>query len=105
MMNQFWKNEAGFIIAAEIVLVLTIGCMAMVVGLSQIAVAMNTELNDLSNAFGSFNQSFIATGFEGNESLYLGSKFTDTIDDCDLNTTCDLLIPASRSSSEGGILR
>ncbi|QDT43878.1 hypothetical protein Pan241w_39820 [Gimesia alba] len=105
MINQFWKEEAGFIIASELVLILTIGCMAMIVGLSQIAVAVNTELNDLSNAFGSFNQSYVATGFEGNDSLYLGSMFLDTVDDCDLNTTCDLLIPASRSSSEGGILR
>jgi len=63
MFNQFWKDEAGFIIAAELVLTLTIAAMSMIVGLNQIAISVNTELNDLSNALGSFNQSYAVTGF------------------------------------------
>ena len=46
------------IISAELVLVLTIAVLAMVVGLSEVAVAVNNELNDISNAVGSLNQSF-----------------------------------------------
>ena len=38
------NDEAGVIISAELVLVLTIGVLAMIVGLSEVAVAINTEL-------------------------------------------------------------
>ena len=45
-------DEFGVIISAELVLVLTIAVLAMVSGLNEVATAINTELNDLSNAFG-----------------------------------------------------
>ncbi|MFK7778781.1 MAG: hypothetical protein QM501_11805 [Gimesia sp.] len=106
MLNQLWNDEAGFVISAELVLVLTIAVLAMIVGLSEVAVAVNTELNDISNAIGSLNQSYAYTGFAGtgekNKSYYSGSKFHDGIDDCDKNTTCDLVTGISGvSSSEG----
>ncbi|QGQ25990.1 hypothetical protein F1728_26405 [Gimesia benthica] len=95
MMNQFWNDEAGFVISAELVLVLTIAVLAMIVGLSEVAVAVNTELNDISNAIGALNQSYAYTGFRGTggkaKSFYAGSRFEDAVDDCDLNTTCDLV--------------
>jgi len=95
MLNQLWNDEAGFVISAELVLVLTIAVLAMIVGLSEVAVAVNTELNDISNAIGSLNQSYAYTGFAGtggkNKSHYAGSRFNDAVDDCDLNTTCDLV--------------
>ena len=63
MLRALWKEENGFIISAELVLVLTIAVLAMIVGLSEVAVAVNTELNDVSNAIGSLNQSYAYTGF------------------------------------------
>ena len=42
MLNQLWNDEAGFVISAELVLVLTIAVLAMIVGLSEAAVAVNT---------------------------------------------------------------
>ena len=62
MLRALWKEENGFIISAELVLVLTIAVLAMIVGLSEVAVAVNTELNDVSNAIGSLNQSYAYTG-------------------------------------------
>ena len=94
-LKAFWNDEAGFIITAELVLVLTICVLAIVVGLSEVAVAINTELNDISNAIGALNQSYFITGFHGNggkqKSAFAGSFFHDNIDDCDLNTSCDLV--------------
>ena len=58
MLKTFLCDESGFIISSELVLILTIGVLAMIVGLSEVAVAVNTELNDISNAIGSLNQSF-----------------------------------------------
>jgi len=106
MLKKLWNDEAGLIISAELALVLTIGVLAMVVGLSEVAVAVNTELNDISNAIGSLNQSYAYTGFcaHGNgklKSQTAGSAFHDAFDDCDLNTSCDLVGGANSYASEG----
>jgi hypothetical protein len=107
MLTSLWIDESGVIISAELVLVLTIAVLAMVVGLTEVAVAVNTELNDISNAFGSLNQSFAYTGFTSicagkQKSFVSGGGFTDSIDDCDTNTTCDLVCGAGSVAPEGG---
>lgn len=99
MLHRLWNDETGVIISAELVLVLTIGVLAMIVGLSEIAVAINTELNDVSNAIGAMNQSFAYTGFRGwggfkIKSFVCGSTFIDFPDDCDFNFSCDLVCGA-----------
>lgn len=105
-MRALWHDENGFVVSAELVLVLTVTVLATIVGLSEVAVAVNTELNDVSNAIGALNQSYAFTGFSaaGNliiiddqppgrktKSFVAGSRFDDAVDDCDLNTTCDLV--------------
>jgi hypothetical protein len=106
MLTNLWNDEVGVIISAELVLVLTIAVLAVVVGLSEVAVAINTELNDVSNAFGAINQSFSYTGFQSNcggkcKSFVAGSSFRDGVDDCDTNTTCDL-VSGTSTAGEGG---
>ena len=105
-MKALWNDEHGFVISAELVLVMTIAVLAMIVGLSEVAVAVNTELNDVSNAIGSLNQSYAYTGFLGSggkiKSGYTGSRFTDATDDCDLNTTCDLVSTRLITSESSG---
>ena len=96
MLKNLWNDESGVIISAELALVLTIAVLAMVVGLSEVAVAVNTELNDISNAIGALNQSYFYTGFTGtgggkSKSGVAGSRWDDAHDDCDTNTTCDLI--------------
>ena len=96
MFMKLWHDESGVIISAELALVLTIAVLAMVVGLSEIAVAVNTELNDISNAIGALNQSYSFSGFNGfdgrkTKSFFGGSRFDDGHDDCDQNTSCDLV--------------
>ena len=107
MLNKLFRDESGVIISAELALVLTIAVLAMVVGLSEVAVAVNTELNDISNAIGSLNQTYSYTGFRGNDtgtgkvkSLYAGSKFNDGADDCDANASCDVVCGADSTTTE-----
>ena len=110
MLRKLFNDESGVIISAELALVLTIAVLAMVVGLSEVAVAVNTELNDISNAIGALNQSFTYTGFVGNgavgkvtiKSSVSGATFTDTVDDCDINTTCDIVVGTVAPVSVGG---
>ncbi|MBM78984.1 MAG: hypothetical protein CMJ78_00115 [Planctomycetaceae bacterium] len=106
MLRKLWKDDCGFVISAELTLVLTIAVLAMVVGLSEMAVAINTELNDLSNAFGHLRQTYRYTGFIANDggqkykSSYAGSTWTDNIDDCDDNTTLELVCGAAAQTAD-----
>ena len=107
MLKTIWIDESGIIISAELVLVLTIAVLATVVGLSEVAVAVNTELNDVSNAFGALNQSYHYCGFQASshgkqKSGFAGSCFSDAYDDCDLNTSCDLVCGYSGGEGSGG---
>ncbi len=101
MVKNFLNDENGAIVSIELVLIITIAVLALIVGWSEVAVAVNTELNDISNAVGSLNQGFSAVGFSGTngaggpgakiKSTYNAQIFTDTPDDCDFNTTCELV--------------
>jgi hypothetical protein len=92
---SLWNDESGAVLSAELVLVMTILVLGVIVGLSEVAVAVNTELNDISNAIGALDQSYFFTGFKKtfgkNTSFYSGSRFTDFHDDCDKNPTCDMV--------------
>lgn len=111
MLKNFLNDESGVIISAEIVIVLTVAVLAMIVGLAEVAVAVNTELNDISNALGSLTQSYFVTNYKGFDrntgksySFYSGSQFLDQIDDGDLNTSCDIVC-GTPTPGEGGAIR
>jgi hypothetical protein len=106
MLRKLWNDEMGVVISAELVLVLTIAVLAMIVGLSEVAVAVNTELNDVSNAIGALRQSYTYTGFHSDDfgtknlSKYVGSTWRDSVDNGDQNMTCDLVCGASTTATE-----
>ena len=110
MLNQLMTNEDGFIISAELVLVLTIAVIGMIVGLSHVALAVNQELNDIGQAIGSLNQSYNFTGFQccacpcgGFTSQTSGSSFVDTKDVCDRHSAEDMVTcDATPESNHGG---
>ena len=89
-MANFWQDDAGFVVSAELALVGTIGILSTVVGLNRVAISMNAELNDLSNAIGALNQSFSTTGFQCSSRMMTsgasGSQFIDGQDVCDLGS-------------------
>jgi Flp pilus assembly pilin Flp len=106
LVRALWNDDAGAVISAELVLVLTVLVLGMIVGMSEVAVAVNTELNDLSNAFGSLNQSYAFSGFHAvdnckTKSFVSGSSFKDMTDDCDLNGSCDLVCGPPSMGGEG----
>ena len=80
---SLWKDESGFIVSAELVLIATVAVLAMVVGLSEVANAINQELEDVASAFGSVNQSYRYQGLTGHGGLSGGAYFEDRIDFCD----------------------
>lgn len=55
---QLYRDEAGFVVSAELILIASIVVIGLVVGLSEVSHAVNNELNDVGDAYGSVNQSF-----------------------------------------------
>lgn len=108
MLKNFLNDETGVIISAELVLVLTICVLGVIVGLSSVAVAVNTELLDTAHAIGVLNQSYGFTGFSGCKkwgnpiSYTFGAVNTDGEDDCDCTTSCDMIAGGIPSYSRGG---
>lgn len=78
------NDEAGFIISAELVLVMTIAVLSMAVGLTAVRDAVVHELNDVSHAIGTISQSYRVTGLEKRDhSWTAGFGFNDSADECD----------------------
>lgn len=92
MMRNFWNDDRGFIVSAELVLIATILVIGMIVGLSEVQHAVVQELNDVGDAIGAVNQGYFYSGFTarkdfggGQKSSTFGSTFRDTTDECDHN--------------------
>jgi len=60
LLKTLWKDEAGFVLSSELILIATIVVLSVIVGLAAVSHSINSELNDVSNAFGSINQSYSA---------------------------------------------
>ena len=52
----FWNDEDGVIVSAELVLIATLCVLPMVVGLSELTYAINSELGDVAYSFVGSNQ-------------------------------------------------
>ena len=76
-LKSLWNDNAGFIVSAELVLVATIGVLAMVVGLSEVSGNVNRELEDVGSAFAKLNQSYHVNGQKGHFACKEGSRFND----------------------------
>uniref|UniRef100_A0A7C2NYP8 Branched-chain amino acid aminotransferase n=1 Tax=Schlesneria paludicola TaxID=360056 RepID=A0A7C2NYP8_9PLAN len=86
---KLYRDEAGYIVSAELVLVATIAVLALVVGLSEVAHAVNDELEDVASAFGNLSQTYQVYGTSGHKGNVNGSSFYDTPDFCD--NPCDIV--------------
>lgn len=80
---MLWRDEHGFLVSAELVLIATIVVLAMIVGLSEVAYGVNEELEDIGSAFGAVNQSYRYAGVSGHKAALGGGKFHDHYDFCD----------------------
>src|SRR5712691_496113 len=82
--HQLREDESGFLISSELVIIGTVGVLAMIVGLEAVSSAVTQELNDLSNALGAINQSYSYRSIAKFRHAWVsGSRFNDTRDRCD----------------------
>lgn len=86
LVTRLIADEAGFIVSAELILIGTISVLGMVVGLSEVSININNELEDVASAFGAVNQSFGVNGMSGHGGKNNGGNFGDQVDFCDGNS-------------------
>lgn len=74
LLHSFWKEEAGFLIAGELILISTILVLGMVVGLTCVRNAVTHELEDVAYAFSSVNQSYRYSNLDAGRGGWGGSQ-------------------------------
>jgi hypothetical protein len=81
--RQLLNDEAGFVVSAELVLIATIAVLGLIVGLSEVALNINNELEDVGTAFACLQQTYDVAGSRGHKGRTSGSSFDDNVDFCD----------------------
>jgi len=89
MLRKLFNDEAGFVVSAELMLVITLMFCCAAVGWAAVRDALVNELNDVSHAIGAVSQSYNVTGFQKAKNLgkphasCSGFGFNDDADECD----------------------
>ena len=63
-LRTLWRDEAGFILSAELILIATVVTLALVVGLAEVSNAVNNEMGDMAGAVEGLSQDVWYEGAE-----------------------------------------
>lgn len=77
-LQALWADDRGALIASEFLFVATILVLGIIVGLSGLRNAINTELSELANAILALSQGYSFSGLEGCCAAVDGSQAIDT---------------------------
>ena len=91
--RALFNDEAGFIVSAELILVATVGVIALVVGLAEVSYNVSEELEDVGTAVGKVSQSYEISSTRGHKAMFFGSSYRDQGDFCD--DECDISCDAN----------
>lgn len=111
LMHRFLRDEAGFVVSTELILIATIVVIGLITGLTTVRDQVLTELADVADAVSEINQSYSFGGVTAHASSTAGSMYADLSDFCDTqnegaqgitgtNGTC-LQINGVAASNEG----
>ena len=103
MWQQFWNDESGAILSAEIVTVGTVAVLGTTVGLHSVATAVNGELTDMARAFRSLDQSYSFKGFSSCRAYTAGSCFTQEPVEKSLQSLCAGAAPTQVVGSDSAV--
>ena len=62
LLRRFWTDQRGMVVSAELMIIMTVGVLALVTGVSAVTSALNFEYTDVANALTSLNQSYNISG-------------------------------------------
>ncbi|MFM7059481.1 MAG: hypothetical protein ACKO2P_21415 [Planctomycetota bacterium] len=89
MFKGFVRNEDGFLLSSEALLIGTIAVLGLLVGLVSVRDAVVQELGDFSQAIGLLNQSYTYTGVSDVSGTTQGGVLADTLDNSDASSATD----------------
>jgi hypothetical protein len=75
---KLWNDDCGALISSEFLFVATILVIGVIVGLSALRDAINTELTELANAILALSQGYTISGQSGGGGFFDGSGVFDT---------------------------
>ena len=82
MINVKKVKQGGFVIATELVLIVSILVLGLVIGLTTIRDSVNAEMQDVASAVGALDQTYVIMGITNPETTaaVAGSTFDDAVD-------------------------
>ncbi len=63
VLKQLARDEQGFVVSSELILILKIGVIGMIVGLDSVQNSVVSELSDIASAIGGSNQTYTFGGW------------------------------------------
>jgi hypothetical protein len=86
LLKRLWKEQDGFVITSELLLIVTILVIGLIVGMVAVRDAVVQELGDVAAAIGALDQSYQYNGVTStcaNGAFTSGGQFIDQPDACD----------------------
>jgi Flp pilus assembly pilin Flp len=83
MVLRLLRDESGFLVSSELVLVATIVVIGLISGMTTLRDQVLQELADVADAVSEVNQSYSYSGITGHSSSVSGSVFADLEDYCE----------------------
>ena len=80
IINRLWRDENGFIVSSELVLLASVIVIPLLVGMHTVRDAVVQELADVGQAIGVVSQTYWYSGVAGRFSYASGSRFYDQPD-------------------------
>ena len=78
MMSKLWKDEAGFVVSAELIFIATLLVIGLVTGWVAVRNAVTSELTEVAQAIGAIDQSYSYCGKSNCCSMTGAAAVTDT---------------------------
>ncbi len=85
IINRLWRDENGFIVSSELVLLASVIVIPLLVGMQTVRDAVVQELADVGQALGVVSQTYWYSGVAGRFSYASGSRFYDQPDQGESN--------------------
>ncbi len=100
LLKTFWRNEAGFVVSAELVMLGTVGILGATVGLSTASTAVNDEMLEFSHAIRSLDQSYHVEGHQSCRAWTASSSYRQQDVDKSLADLCGQIEKSEKSAEK-----
>lgn len=102
MLKAIWRDDTGFLVSSELLLIVTILVLGLLVGIAAVRNSVVTEFTDLAAGIGALDQSYSFRGVTSCGGYSCGSIITDAPDHCEISDGANGADDASILEPPGG---